>query len=308
MKERIRLGGVRLAAVLSTATLLFAACGGGGDGDVKEPEPLSLDEQFGLDPATSAKRERDAEFEIQACMKAQGFEYVAVDPEARRAALLGSTGLKEGDFEAHFGYGITTLFEERRAQIAGEANQKVRAALDESQRAAYDRALVGDNLEATFADAVDSGDFSRLGGCTKDAADTVYGGREVLQSLLTGLEEVDARVLADPAMVKAVTAWSSCMRAKGYELGSPDDVDVVLKRKLAAIVGSEPLAATDVGGPIAYDRAALEALQREEVKMVATDLACEEEHIVAVEERVRKRLEQEFRDQNVDLVSKVPPT
>lgn len=286
------------------AAVLLAACGGGGAG--KDPEPRSLDEQVGIDPATSAGRERRAETEVQACMKAQGFEYVAVDPAGRRAALVSSTGLTETQFAAQFGAGITTLFERRREHAASGPNQSIRAALDPSERAAYDRALSGDNLDATLVDAVESGDFSRLGGCTARGADTAYGGKELLTSLVAGLDEVDARILADPAMVQAVTAWSACMRKKGYELGSPDEVDVVLKRKLAAIVGSEPLTATDPGAPPAYDQATFKALQKEEVRMVTDGHACEEKHVTTVEEVVRPRYEQEFRDHNVGLLSRVP--
>lgn len=306
MNRRTRLNGIRRAAMVPAAALLLAACGGGGGGNT-DAAPQSLDEQVGFELSDSSDKERKVESDIQACMEAQGFEYVAVDPAARRAALLGATGVSEAEFEDQFGYGITTLYEQRRQQAAGEANAKIRSDLGESEQAAYDRALRGDNLEAAFEDAVISGDFTRLGGCTKDAAEKVYGGGELLQSLQTGLEELETRVLADPKMVKAVNAWSACMRKEGFELATPEDLDVTLKRKLNDVVGSEPLAATDPNAPPAYDKAALEALQQEEVKMVTADISCEEQHLEAVEKDVREQYEQEFRDQNVDLLSKVPP-
>lgn len=302
--KRTGLRGLRRLAMVPVAGLLLVACGGGGSN--KDPEPQSLDEQVGFELTDSSDKERKVESEIQVCMEAQGFEYVAVDPAARRAALLGATGVSEDEFEEQYGYGITTLYEQRRQQASGEANAKIRAALNESERAAYDRALRGDNLDATFEDAVTAGDFTRLGGCTKEATEKVYGGGELLRSLQTGLEELETRILADARMVKAVAAWSECMRKEGYELTIPEDLDVVLKQRLVAIVGSEPLAATEPGAPPAYDGAALKALQTDEVKMVATDITCEEEHLEAVEKSVRDQYEEEFRDQNVDLLSKVP--
>lgn len=267
---------------------------------------LSLDERLGIELHDASDKERKVENAIQICMKARGFDYVAVDPAARRAALLGATGVSEDTFEERYGYGITTLYEQRRAQAAGEENARLRAALSEPKRKAYDRALRGDRLDATFDDAVSAGDFTRLGGCTKEAADKVYGGADVRRSLQRGLEELETGILADPRMVKAVTAWSGCMRKGGYQLHLPADVDRVLKQKLAAIVGSDPLTAAEPGAPPAYDQAALEALQEEEVRMVATDIACEEEHLKAVETSVRDQYEQEFRDQNADLLSRRP--
>lgn len=296
-----RLDGPRWLAIMLAAASILAAC----SEDRAEPaQPLSLCLEVGT--ACADQRERRVETIIQACMEGQGFEYVAVDPAARRRALIGSTGVGSAEFEEQFGYGITTLYERRREQVAGEVNQKIRIALDESERKAYDRALSGDNLDATFDDAVSTGDFGRLGGCTKVAAETVFGGSDVLGSLQAGLEELEARVLADPRMVAAVAAWSGCMREEGYELAYPEEVDVILKRQLAAIIGSEPVGAADPTAPPTYDHAALEALQREEIKMVAADVSCEADHIEAVEEDVRQRYEREFQDQNVDVLSKVP--
>jgi hypothetical protein len=103
-------------------------------------------------------------------------------------------------------------------------------------------------------------------------------------------------------MVEAIKAWSKCMRDAGYDLADPEQVDVVLTKRLEAIVG--PAEAS--GDPDAYDKAALAALQREEVAMVNADLLCEERRIVPVEMKVRAEYEQEFRKKNADVLTKVP--
>ena len=71
--------------------------------------------------------------------------------------------------------------------------------------------------------------------------------------------------------------------------------------QLDAIVGPSTSPKPD------YDRAALAALQREEVQMVHADVACEEQHIEPVETGVRAEYEAEFRKRNADLLNKVPP-
>lgn len=298
-----RTGTRGVAALVVALAALAGACGRGGGG---RDEEQSLEEQVGFDQQTAADREQQAEVEIQQCMEAQGFDYVAVDPVARRAALLGSAGVSEDEFEDRFGYGITTLYEQRRRQAAAGPNHRIRAALPAEERAAYDRALRGDNLDATFADAVDSGDFGRLGGCTREAAEKVYGGADVLRGLQDGLAELEQRVLADPRMARAVDAWATCMRRAGWELTYPEEVDVVLKRRLTAVVGTDPAGAGDPDATPSYDTAALQSLQQEEVRMVSADRDCEHRHVAAVEDKVRSQYEQQFRERNVDLLAKVP--
>ena len=290
---------VALAATIAGVVLL-SACGGGAK------ETPSVEEQLGVDSAGLLKRQGQVENLIRDCMRSEGFQYVPVDPAAQRAALAGSS-LTEEEFERQYGYGLTTLYEQRRQLAAGGPNLPIRNALSPAQRTAYDRALFGANFGATFDVAADQGDYSQLGGCTKKAAEGAFGGPEVLQSITARLDELEARILADPRMVKAVAKWSGCMRLAGYELADPDQVDVVLQRKLDQIVGPPDRAApSSASAATAYDRAALAALQREEVAMVAADLACEKRHISPVEQKVRDEYERAFRDQNGALLAKAP--
>jgi hypothetical protein len=279
------------ATLVGSAVVLLAGCGGGGGSSV---EPKTVEEQIGLERDGIVLRQAQAENLIRECMKAQGFDYTPV-PEP-----VGSS-LSDEEFHKQYGYGITTLYDKRQA-AAGEANQTARSSLGDAERVAYDRALYGNDTTATFADAIDNGDFTRVGGCTKKATDQVFGGVEVIQSLQTKLDALDERILADPRVVKAVRKWSACMTEAGYDdLASPDEVDIVLHSKLEALVGPPENPKPD------YDRAALAALQREEVAMVAADLKCEAKHITAVDQKVRADFEASFRDQNTDLLNKVPP-
>jgi hypothetical protein len=285
-----------LASASVVTLLLVAACGGGGGSSSDLPP---VEEQLGLEQDGILQRQGKAENLIRDCMKAQGFEYVPVDPLAQRAAAVGQAGMTEEEFNQQFGYGITTLFDKEQA-AGGNPNDAIRAALGDADGAAYDLALFGDDTSATFAQALDSGDYSRLGGCTKQAAEAVFGGVAVFQSLQQKLDELDSSILEDERMVKAVAAWSDCMRAAGFDLAEQDEVDSTLRAKLEAIVGPPDSPNPD------YDVAALKALQSEEVAMVNADITCEEKHVQSVEQKVRAEYETTFREQNADLLSKVP--
>lgn len=297
-ERRSQLGRMGASLALAVCLGLVSACGGGG-GHAKA-NSATVDEQLGLGTEGALKRQAQAENLIRDCMRAQGFEYVPVDPAVQQQALVGTPGLSKADFEKQYGYGITTLYEQRQRAAVGP-NQTIRDALDKVQQAAYDRTLFGDDPSATFAQALDTGDFSRLGGCTKQAAGQVFGGVELIQSLQGKLDQLDQRIKADGRMVTAIKRWSRCMRDAGFDLADPDEVDTTLRQKLETIVGPP-------GSPNpSYDRAALTALQREEVATVNADIACEDKHLASVEEKVRAEYERSFREQNADLLSKVRP-
>lgn len=299
--QRDRRGGLRAAAVLAVAIAAVAltACGGGGGGD--ENADLTVEEQVGFDGDAALERQARAENLIQRCMKARGFDYVPVDPAAQRDAFLGSRGLSEDEYVAQFGDGITTLYEERLQLAEIGPNQAIRAALGPADQAAYDRTLYGDDPTQTLLLALDTGDFSRLGGCVKEATDTVFGGAQVFESLVAKLDELDQRIVSDPRMVAAIDKWQACMRQSGYDFASSDEGDQDLERRLEAIVGPPDSRTTD------YDRAALAALQRDEVAQVTRDIACEDKHVVAVEDKVQAEYEREFREQSADVLAQVPP-
>ena len=196
-----------LGAVL--AAVLLAGCGGGA----AAPD-ANVEEQIGFDAEGAAVRRTQVEGAIRDCMRSGGFDYVPIDPAAQKAALVGGANLSDAEFQKQYGDGISTLYEQRRSPKAlGSANATIRAALTAPERIAYDRALFGDQVDATFEKALDTGDFSLLGGCTKNAADAVFGGTEVLVSLQGKLDELDQRIIADVRMVKVIADWSQCMRA-----------------------------------------------------------------------------------------------
>jgi hypothetical protein len=310
-----------LAPVLIAAALAIAACGGGSSGGATAASPApsasttasqsgaTVEDQLGFDEAGILARQSRVEAAIAQCMKNEGFDYVPIDPFAARAALVGSSRLSDQDFLKQFGYGISTLWGHGNPQA--DPNQRLRATLGPADRKAYDRALWGDNTGATFSEAVDSGRFDRLGGCTLKATEAVFGGAQVLTQLQGRLDDLDDRVNEDRRMVKAIAKWSDCMAAAGYRYEDPDEIDSDLFGRMEKIVG--PLPGQFATGPAAgekprpFDRAALARLQREEVAIARRDSSCEQKQIAPVESVVRPEYEARFRERNRGLISQIRP-
>ena len=289
-------------AALGIAVLALSACGGGGAGGKSATPPI--ESALGFDRAGVEARQRRIEASLGGCMRAQGFEYVAIEPGNHRAALTGKADLSEDDFSKQYGYGITTLFGQLRKTAVGP-NEQIRSALSPANQSAYDLALLGDS-GGTLFQAFQTGDFSRLGGCTKQATEAAYGGSSTLRDLQAALIDLDVRIENDPRMLVAIKNWSSCMKEKGFDVSRPEDIDSTLTNKLVAIVGPDAAAGAVTGALAPFDQKALEALQREEVALVAVDVACEEKHITSVEDKVRHEIEAAFRAQNSSLIQRVP--
>src|SRR5919108_2795638 len=156
---------------LVLAAILLAAC---GDDEPQRQRVVELEDQLGFSESGVVERQTRVEGEIQRCMKAQGFDYVPVDPLAQRAALTGKARMTDEEFLEQFGYGISSLF--GRGEAESDPNDRIRKTLSPADRAAYDRTLWGENPGLTFSEAIDSDAATALGGCTKQATEAVFGG------------------------------------------------------------------------------------------------------------------------------------
>jgi hypothetical protein len=297
----------RLLAVAVTVVAAASAAGCGG-GSKPSGAPAEIEEQLGFSGSSPGSIERQTRVEgrIRGCMRAQGFEYTPVDPFARQQQLTGKARLSDEEFLKQFGYGISTLF--GRGNPQSDPNERIRKSLSPTDRVAYDRALWGDNPRTTFAEALDSGDFSELGGCTKQASDAAFGGAAVLNAVVGKLDELDQRIVEDQRMVKATEKWSACMADQGYRYDDSDMIDEDLLNRFRAILGPtvRPGATAPPTAGSSHDRVAVSGLQRDEVKIANADLACEKREITPVERVVRPQYEKTFREQNQQLLARVP--
>src|SRR5262245_10887687 len=109
-------------AVAVVVAFALGACGGGGGSSCGDE---TFEEQLGVESAGILQRQIAAENFVRDCMKANGFDYVPVDPAAQQADLVGQTGLSDEEFEQQFGYGLTTLYEQRKQLVDGP-NEAIR--------------------------------------------------------------------------------------------------------------------------------------------------------------------------------------
>jgi hypothetical protein len=291
---------------------LLAGCGGSNDKASSSTTSQgastggTIEDQLGFTRKGVAAASAKVENSIAACMKAQGFDYVPVDPVAQQAALTGKANMSDEEYEQLFGYGISTLYGRGTAQT--DPNEKIRAQLGDADRAAYDRALSGGKPDQTFVLAVDTGEFTELGGCTKKATDEAFGGTKLLQTLQHKLDELDDSIAADQRMVHAQDAWRGCVRnATGADYEDAESIEEDIKQRFESIVGSV-VPPGEVAPPgTQVDATALRKLQQDEMDLFNKDRSCEKKLIDPVETKVRQEKEAKFKVDNADLLRKVRP-
>ncbi len=306
-------GALRPSVPAAIVCLALAAGCGGSNETTATPSTTAqattggtIEDQLGFTRKGIAAASAKVENSIAACMKAEGFDYIPTDPVAQQTALTGKANMSDEEYEQQFGYGITTLYGRGTAQT--DPNVTIRSQLGEADRAAYDRALSGGNPEQTFVLAVDTGDFTELGGCTKKATDDAFGGSRLLQTLQNKLDELDDSIVADQRMVHAIEAWRTCVSsATGEEYEDAESIEEEIKQRFETIVGSVVPPGQVATEGVQVDTAALRQLQNDEMDLFNKDRACEQEHIDPVETKVREEKETKFKSENADLLSRVKP-
>jgi hypothetical protein len=252
-------------------------------------------EEFGLSREGLVKSIETVESLIAQCMDDAGFEYFAVDYNTFRRGMVSDKslpGYSEREYFTEFGFGISTLYTGLPPQLAddavpakiglGEQNVQIFKNLSPADQVAYNRTLFGENTDATFAVALETEDFSRVGGCTGAALEQVFTPEQLST---TYLNPKDALIEQDPRMVAALAEFADCMRAAGFDYSYERQVEPDLKRRLYAITGGAPIEALSADA-----RVALAALQSEERTLAATVLDCEERILDPVENQVEREL------------------
>ena len=232
---------------------------------------------------------------IATCMNEGGFEYIAADFETVRAGMLADKslpGLSEEEFIAQYGFGISTLYTGLDPQLAdaatpakiglGEQNVQIYNSLSSADQVAYNRTLLGENTDATFAVTLEAEDFSRTGGCTRAAVEAVFTPEQLA---VTYVNPLDFLIEQDPRMITALAEFADCIRAEGFDYSHPDEAEEDIRERLDAITNGDPPEALSTEA-----QAALTELQGEEQAIAEVSFACEEEIIVPVEEQIQAEL------------------
>ena len=254
-------------------------------------------EEFGLTRAQLVKSVEKVEALISKCMRDQGFQYVAADYNTVRLgmnAVKKLPGLSENEFIAKYGLGVSTLYTGQPPQLAegynpakvglGERNVQIYKNLSPTGRVAYNRALFGENADATFALALDKENFSRTGGCTRKAVEQVFKPEQLKG---TYYSPKDALINKDPRMKAALRKYASEMRKAGFQYNHPDEVEPDLWDRLAAITNGGTIPVENMS---AEQRTALKTLQDYERKVYAHSRRLDEEIIEPVEVKILEEM------------------
>ena len=281
----------RVQAIVAATALLLCSNAGA------QPPAGMGTEEFGLTSKELVQRVEKAEALISKCMRAQGFDYIAVDYITVRRGMAADKrlpGLSEEDFIAKHGYGVSTLYTGAAPQLAsgyspaqvglGERNVDIYKNLSPADQVAYNRALLGKDAGVTLAVGLERESFSGCGGCTHQAIEQVFD-PEQLET--TYYNPMDAMINEDPRMKAALREYAAKMREEGFDYSHPDEVESDLRDRLDAI--------TD-GGSIAVAQmsperlTALRDLQDYERRVALVDFELAEEIFDPVEERIQKEI------------------
>lgn len=252
-------------------------------------------EEFGMTKAELVQNVEAVESRIAACMHDAGFEYVAVDYKTVRRGMVADKslpGFSEKQFADQYGFGISTLYTGQDPQRAdtttpakiglGPQNLKIFANLSPTDQIAYNRALLGEHVDATYAVSLEGEDFSRTGGCTRTAIEQTF---QPEQLTVTYYNPQDALVEQDPRMIAALGEYADCMHAAGFDYAHPNDPERDLKKRLDAITHDAPVETMPDDA-----KAALVDLQGEERAVAAADYQCRVKFVEPVEAQILREL------------------
>jgi hypothetical protein len=283
---------IMIQAVVTVPVMLVLA----GNAGAQAPAGTGT-EEFGLTKEQLVQSIEKVESLISKCMREQGFQYVAVDSNTVRKGMTADKhlpGMSEEEFIAKYGFGVSTMYTGQPPQLAtgyspgkvglGERNVQLYQNLSPADQVAYNRALFGENTDATFAVALESEDFSRTGGCTRKAIEQVFQPEQLKPGYYN---PKDALINKDPRMQAALRKYAAEMRKAGFEYNHPDDVEADIRERLAALTA---------GGTIPVDQmspeqqAALKKLQDYERRFAVKNFELQEEIFEPVEAKIEKEL------------------
>jgi hypothetical protein len=278
--------------VLPLGLMLLLPCAAGA----QAPAGLGA-EEFGMTQRQLVQAVEQGETLIAKCMREQGFQYVAVDYNTVRAGMKSDKsmpGLSEEDFINKYGFGVATMYTGQPPQLTtgysparvglGERNIQIFKSLSPADQAAYNRALFGENIEASFAMALETENLSQTSGCTRRAIEQVFQPEQIKTSYYN---PQNALINNDPRMKAALRKFAAEMKRAGFDYNHPDDVEPDIRTRLAALTSNGSLPPEKM---TSEQRAELKKLQDYERRVAAKTFKLQEDLLAPVEERIQQEL------------------
>jgi hypothetical protein len=254
-------------------------------------------EEFGLTQRQLVQSIEQAEELIAKCMREQGFQYIAADYNTVHAGMKADKavpGLNEEEFIEKYGFGVATMYTGQPPQLTtgysparvglGERNVQIFKGLSPTDQVAYNRALLGEDIEATFAVAVETENFARCGGCTRKAIEQVF---KPEQLKATYYNPQNAFINNDPRMKAALRKFAAEMKKSGFDYTHPDDVEPDIRLRLAALTDGSTILVEKMS---LEQRNELKKLQDYERRVAAKTFKLQEDVLGPVEERIQQEL------------------
>lgn len=276
---------------MTTGMLVFAQGVNGQTGN----EPGT--EEFGLTPRQLVKHVEMVETLIAKCMRSHGFEYVAADYITVRRGMSADKrlpGLGEEEFINKYGFGVSTMYTGKPPQLnsgysparvgLGERNVQIFQSLSQADQAAYNRALFGENADVSFAVGLETENFSRTGGCTREAIEQVFAPEQLKA---TYYNPKDALINKDPRMKAALREYAGEMRRAGFAYNHPDEVETDIRERLDALTAGGTIPVEEMSP---NQMAALKELQDYERRVAVVNFELAEEIFDPVEEKIEQEM------------------
>lgn len=285
----------KFQSVLSMLVLCVVASSAGAQSKSTTNPPGT--EEFGMSRKELVQSIEQVEALIAKCMHEQGFEYTAADYKTVRHAMVSDKslpGMDEEEFAQQYGFGVATLYTGLAPQLVdgyspgrlglGEQNVEAFKKLSPADQAAYNRALLGEHTDATFAVALEGENFSRCGGCTLKAIQQVF---KPHQLKATYYNPKDSIINKDPRMKAALRKYSDQMRAAGFDYNHPDQVEPDIRERLAAVTGGQLIPVEKMSSE---QKAGLKKLQEYERRVGALSFKLQKQLFDPVEEQIEKEM------------------
>lgn len=266
-------------------------------GTASAQSELPGEREFGLNEKELVQAVERVEALIAQCMQEQGFEYIAADYKTVRngmAAIMSLPGLSEEEFLEQHGFGMSTLYTGEAPQNAdgynpakvglGERNIGIYRSQSPADQVSYNRALLGQYTDATFAVGLDTEDFSRTGGCTRKAIEQVFKPEQLKEAYNNPL---DVLIKNDPRMRAVYQKYGEEMRKAGFDYTDPEEVEADIRARLDAITGGSTIPIEQMSPE---QLSTLKKLQEDERRVSVLNYKLEEELIEPLEEEIEEEL------------------
>lgn len=266
------------------------------ENDEKTADQLGT-EEFGLTKRELVQAIEKVEGLIAECMREEGFQYIAADYKTVRKGMLADKrlpGMSEEEFISKYGFGVATMYTGIAPQLTdgysparvglGKENIEIYTGLSPQDQVAYNRALFGENADASFAVGMETENFSRCGGCTLKAIQQVF---KPDQLKATYYNPKDALINKDPRMKKALREFAEKIREAGFDYDHPDDVETDIRDRLNTLTSGGTISVAKMSPE---QQEGLNKLQDYERQVAMKCFELQEEIFEPVEEKIEKEL------------------